>query len=330
MAVRLQTGERGLLSVQTSMYLRSLVFRCGLMRFALAFITATVLSSAAFAQGAPPAAGGSSDGHNLDLAASVFASYSDNVLADVAGGGGATGSPVSLRSRGDQTSGVYSGLSGNLKYGYAKHKGGGSFVVNARSSGSFYPDLDMRALQHLADLLVSRQLGQRTSVRFSQSARAADQYRLELFPDMASDEPHAVLSLSDEFGVLSRKTYAFVTSTGISHKLTNRATFGVDYAIRQVNSPDLDFNFRSHIASVGLHYRLTRYGGIRANYSYREATRQTAQDAQPPFKSHDVGLGIDYNRAFSLSGRRYHLDLHDGILVGRGRPGTGVRRADDH
>ena len=281
---------------------------------------ACVVSEPAFAQGTPSPSGGSSDGHKLDLGAALFASYTDNVLADLAGGGGDTASPVGLRGRGDQNAGIYTGLTANLNYGYTKRKGPSSFIANARSNGSYYPDLDIRSLQHMVDMTVSRQFGRRTNARFSQSARVADQYRLELFPDHASNDPTAVLSLADEFAVIARRTYAYVTSTGLSHQLSSRATLGVNYGLRQVVSPDLDFNFMSHNASASFHYQLTRYGGVRASYSYREATRDAAQQAQPPLQSHDVGLGIDYNRAFSLSGRRTSLTFTTGSsLVATGR-----------
>jgi hypothetical protein len=257
----------------------------------------------------------------LDLTAGAFASYTDNVLADIAGGGGAAGSLAGSRGRRGQRAGIYSGLTGNASYGFSKHKGAGAFLVNARTNGSYYPDLDMRALQHMADVTLSRQLGRRANFRFLQSARVADQYRLELFPDLASSDPHALLSLGDEYGVLARRTYAYITTTNISHMLTQRATVGVNYSLRRVDSPDLDFKFMSHNAGTSFQYQLTRYGGIRASYSYREATREAGDGQAPlPLKSHDVALGLDYNRAFSLSGRRTSLTFTTGSsLVAAGR-----------
>jgi hypothetical protein len=280
---------------------------------AFVFIASVTCSAPAFAQGAP-SLGGNTDGQKLDLRASGFGSYTDNVLGDLAGAGGGQSLDIS-RGSGTQGAGLYSGLSGDLSYGYSKRKGSASFSLNARSSGSYFPDLDIKSFQHLADAMISKQMGVRTSVRFSQSARMSDLYRLELFPDTASDEPQTMLRLGDEYGLIARRTYAFITSTGLSHRVTSRATLSLHYGLRRVESPDLDFSFMSHSPGVSLHYRLTRYGGIRASYSYRTATRETttAQGlGQVPLESHDVSLGMDYNRAFSLSGRRTSLTFTTG------------------
>jgi hypothetical protein len=160
---------------------------------------------------------------------------------------------------------------------------------------------------------IMRPLGNRTSVRLMQSARVADQYRMELFPDLASDDPNAMLTLGDEYAVIARKTYSFGTTVGLSHKLSSRASLGFNYDLRFVESPADDFDFTSHTAGGTFKYQLTKYASARASYSYRETPRYAGPDlVDAPFHNHNVNAGIDFNRAFSISGRRTSLTFTTG------------------
>jgi hypothetical protein len=263
-------------------------------------------STSAFAQGGTsPGQGGPPGGHRLDLGATLFGSYSDNTLADIARTDSVlTGAP----QRGQENQGVYTGFNGSLSYRFNTQKAKTSFDVNARTTGSYYPDLDIKAVQHTADIAVSRPLGGRTTVRFTQSARASSHFRLELFPDTASDETDAVLTLGDEFAVVQRQTYTYTTAASLSRMITKRASVGVNYGLRYVDSPDGDFDFMNHNAGASFKYRLTRYGGFRVSYDYQDAPRYAGQSQEEtPFQSNSVNVGIDYNRPFSLTGRRTSL-----------------------
>jgi hypothetical protein len=268
--------------------------------------------------------GNKPDGHSLTLTAATFASYTSNELADLARSGATLpglDAVTGVRHGEQQNAGIYTGLNGGLNYGYTKQKAKSSINFGARTNASYYPDLNIRAVQHMADIDLTRALGGRTTVQFAQSARASDHYRLGLFPDMASNDPNAVLALGDEYAVISIRTYSYITSTGLTRMLTKRASIGVNYGLRYVESPETDFDFTSHQAGASFQYQLTRYGGFRASYGYRRVPRYAQRtDNQHPYESHNVNVGIDYNRAFSLTGRRTRLTFTTGsAFVASGR-----------
>ncbi len=251
-------------------------------------------------------------GHRLDLLVSAFGTYTNNALADLARND-AVVTGVPQRGQNQNNKGVYTGLNGSLAYGFTTQKARTSFDASARTTASYYPDLDIRAVQHAADLAISRPLGARNSVRFTQSARVSSHFRLELFPDIASDEPDAVLTLGDDYAAIARQTYTYATAASLSRMITKRASVGVNYGLRYVDAPEGDFDFMNHNAGVSFKYRLTQYGGIRVSYGYQEAPRYTGQSqTETPFQSHTVNFGIDYNRPFSVSGRRTSLTFTTG------------------
>lgn len=286
----------------------------------LGLIAASLAATPAHAQSSG-SGGTKGTGHSLNLHGSLFASYTNDALADLSraggGAGAGLGAPVAgLRSEGEQSTGVFSGMNGSLAYGYNTHKANTTFILNARTNASYYPDLKISAVQHMGDIAVSRPLGGRTNVQFSQDARASDHYRLELLPDITSDDPAAVLRLGDEYALVSRKTYSYSSVASLSHNLTKRAALGVNYGLKFVDSPDAAFDFMNHTVGASFKYQLTRYGSLRAGYGYRESPRATGpDDGQLPFRSHNVNLGIDYNRAFSLSGRRTSLTFGTGSAI---------------
>jgi hypothetical protein len=265
------------------------------------------------------AASASPDGHKLNFRATAFGSYTEDALAGIARGGGDLGTLPGIgasgsRSDGRSESGIFTGGSGSLTYEYSKQRARTSFNLNARSGGSYYPDLNVKALQNTVDLSVSRQFGGRTTLYLKESARMSDHYRFELFPDLASPDPEARLQLGDEYALVSSTTYAYTSAASLSRKLSTRATTSVNYSLKYVTSPEETLNFTSHTAGASFQYQLTQYGTLRASYAYREAPRNAGQAAGEdlPFYNHDVSLGVDYNRAFSLSGKRTSLTFGTG------------------
>ena len=284
----------------------------------LALLAFAVISAPVYAQGSasPQPTGGQggagADGQHLNLQGAAFGSYSNNVMADFA-----RDLPGAVGGRNPESS-FYSGLTGGMNYGYTK-QGATFFSFDARSTASYYPEYDIRSTQHTADVTFSRPLGRRTTFNFSQNARASDTYRLELFPDLMEDDPHALRPLDDQYAMAAIRTYSYVTSTGLSRTISRRATIGANYRLRYVDSPNEAFNFMVHDAGATFQYQLTKYGNLRAGYQYREAPRYSGASAatqdENPFKSHGVNLGIDYNRAFSVSGRRTSLTFSTGSAL---------------
>lgn len=292
--------------------------RRGRRRWAAALLmTSVLLPRPLYAQGSPspPSGGGQSgavdNGQRLHLRGTTFGSYSNNVMADFARElSGAVGGR-------EPHANIYYGFTGGVDYGYTK-QGNTFFSFDARSTASYYPEYDIRATQHTAEVTLSQPIGRRTTFNFSQDARASDMYRLELFPDLMSDDPNALRQLDDQYSMVAVKTYSYVTSTGLSRMLSRRATIGANYRLRYVDSPNEAFNFMVHDAAATFQYELTKYGSLRAGYNYREAPRYSGSgttEDENPFKSHGINIGIDYNRAFSLSGRRTSLTFSTGSAL---------------
>ena len=95
----------------------------------------------------------------------------------------------------------------------------------------------------------------------------------------------------------------------MTHDLGRRSTLGVGYRFRLSDVGGTDFDRKSHAVHGRFSQDLTQYATFRAGYRFSENRWRAGPG---PLQTHGVDLGVDYNRPFSLSGRRTSLSFTTG------------------
>lgn len=88
--------------------------------------------------------------------------------------------------------------------------------------------------------------------------------------------------------------------------LSRKATLQGGYAIRYVDFETEPRTERHESMSAGLGYRVSQYSTVRASYGQQ---RYSVNPDLPPQTFATIGLGVDYARTLSLSGRRTSLTV---------------------
>lgn len=231
---------------------------------------------------------------HLDLNLSLYGAYDDNVLADR----GQQGTTLDPRF---QQGARYGG--GDLSIAYGRRGQRASFDLGAGSNYRYYPSVEnLTGFQHWASAGFSAKLGGRSTLRASQSASYSPYYQFASFPGLVPQAPGQAGVANPDFALVERPAITYVTSAGIDHQLTRRASVSADYHLRYTDFRREDQPLRDWRAGGSFGYRLTRHATARLGYHYRKGSYGLYRAARP-IEGHDIDAGVDYNRALSVSRR---------------------------
>lgn len=248
---------------------------------------------------------------SLDLTASVFGGYDDNLTADATGG-------TAIDSR-FQVSGYRVGMGANLSY--SKQWERASFSAMGGSAFGYYPDVedsfevrDSFIGSYSGGLGFSAPLGERTTLRASQTAGYSPAYTLGVFPLLPGDIGDVqVPSPGLEQAIYTREGYTFSTNAELSRDLSSRSALAVFYDRRTSDFRQQSYDLRDQRMGFRVTQRVRKDLGVRLGYAYR-AGQYNFQAAGEPVRTHEIDVGIDYNRTFSFS-RRTTLTFGTGSAI---------------
>jgi hypothetical protein len=265
--------------------------------------------------------GGPPTGHGLDLSASVFVGWDDNVTAGDGGGLG-VGDPRF------QQSSTYQGASFGLSYRHSWRRV--AFGAGASSSLRYYPELgDLTSLNHGASAGISVRLTSRTTWSANQGVAYSPYFQLAFFPGLYLPDLAEPIALDPSLSIFRREAWSYRSSTSLAHRLTRRSTVSADYGyyrtdFREDALPDM----AHHYAGARLSYALGRGLSARLGYAYGRAAYARTDDLDArPVGSHIIDAGLDYGGAFALGlSRRTTVSFSTGTtMYDRVDPTTGVR-----
>jgi hypothetical protein len=268
--------------------------------------------------GADPSAGAR---QNLDLHASLFGAYDDNVVSALRGDG--AGDPRL------QHGGYYTGANAAMTYAFQGDRA--SFTATGATTISYYRQFDDPVVPSYSGAIgFSAPLGSRASVRASQSVQYSRFLGFGLFPLV----PSLVLSDVDvappthDFASGALTGFSYTTTADVQRVFGPRATLSAFYNLQRSTFNVPEYGLSQQRVGVRFERRVTTHAGIRLGYAHRVGDYGFVAAARP-HRSHDLDVGLDYGRSLSFS-RRTVLSFSTGssILVSDDRAPDGSAISD--
>jgi hypothetical protein len=236
----------------------------------------------------------------LDISASLFGAYDDDVTAE-------QGGLSSAVSNGQDLSGIYSGLTLGLSYNRRVGRNA-SFGSSAGTSLRYYPSLDGHTLapigqQVAAGMSIGSERNSRNHLSFGGDASFSPYYALGLLPSTGAPievgdgnlAPQPVNSIINR-----RETITYGGGVQLERSLGARSTMTLNYGIHTI-----DFNEESRkqsAQSAGAHYRhsVSKALGWKVGYERSDASFGVGGDA---VVNHQIDAGLDFLKPLSLTRR---------------------------
>jgi opacity protein-like surface antigen len=266
---------------------------------------------------------------SLDLTASVFNAFDDNVFADAVD----TTLPANAGQPpySGQRNGWYTGMNAGLAYNRPGER------VRIGLTGDVgahrYYERDETAPIYRTAAAIGVRPWSRTSFRVTQSFVYAPDYRLGLFvsPDSPTGPLDPFTTISPDLNIYNLAAYHRATTVGVSQRIGRRASADGWYNLAVVDYVDQPYDYTSRGAGFRYGQQLTRNLSLRFGYSYHDAEYREIDRARPQLL-HNIDAGVHYGRALSFS-RRTSVSFSTGsALLATGqstvdRDGEGLRFA---
>jgi hypothetical protein len=232
--------------------------------------------------------GSSSAGPQLDLNASASWAYDDNVLAD-------SGGDTDPRF---QKSGAYESVS--LALDYLETDTYGSLDFSGGGSYRYYPSVkQMTGTDFWASTGLSAKLSPRDTVRMSAVGSYMPYYTFDPYSSQTTQAGDVLLPSSQQ-SLIGRAAIRASVSTAYDHQFTKRATMAFDGSIGLTDFRHEAERYKDYAVGGRFVYRLSTRMSAKLGYRYRRGEYSLFPGAQP-IEGHDLDIGIDYNRALSVS-----------------------------
>lgn len=236
------------------------------------------------------------------------------------------GHALSLTGRVSETSDSqqdtsYPDLQGGIRYD--RRSRNRSMYVTADTATRHYASFaGLSTATHDVAAGFSTSLGRRTRLRLDQSASRSPYYLVAVFaPQVPAESAFAAQELADaslaaqalaesappepaiDYAVFRRKTDSMTSALALSHSLGRHTAVTFNYGLGQSHTDD--GNFKARYVEASFNHYLGRYAIARAGYTHRLTDRRGLSSSNEAgiVASHDIDLGIDYNRPLSLSRR---------------------------
>jgi len=254
----------------------------------------------------------------LDLDFSLYGAYDDNdylaPVIPITNLDNPSEIPIPVVNPLYPRTGFYSGGQAGLNY-----RRRGSRVLFQASGGSgyrYYPDQSsLNGATPWESLGLSGSLGRRTTFSLSQAAAYSPYYGFGVFPGLTSFyTPGQVFMSAADYALYSHSVITYTAGASLARRLSRRSSLSFAYQGRFV---DLLSDPRSLLdQSVGARYSsgVTQDFGYHVGYTYRRGTYGSLSFAGRPIQSHDLDVGIDYNRALDRT-RRTTFGLSTGTAL---------------
>jgi len=243
--------------------------------------------------------------HSFDVTTSVLAGYDDNE------GLGTTDASVSPLLR----TGSYLGLSGSLAYAWHTQRVqmAGNLGMNTR----YYEDTgEFIGTSRGAAFGVAAAVGQRGRIFANQSITYAPSYLYSLALARGSMTPGTVVG-GGSYPLGDESVFVYDTNASAAYSVTRRGTIEGLGSYRYsdlADSGDTSVEaLRSYSVGGRFSQGISRYAWLRLGYTYRQG-QYGFTGTSAAVGIHDIDVGVDYNRALSLT-RRTTFDLSTGSAL---------------
>jgi hypothetical protein len=245
----------------------------------------------------------------MDLSASLFGAYDDNLAAT---------RPGASIDRRYHHSGQYAG--GNARVTYNLQGEHTAFGAYGGAATNYYPESDRSfAPVYSGGAGFSSPIGRRYDLRLNSSVVYSPFYLYGFLLDPeAIDEPTVSgPGASEDLPINKLKTIRYTSRAKLDRQLSRSSAISFNYAFDGSSYSGIGGGMQSQRAGVTFTRRLSRYARLRLGYGYRTVDSDhlpSAPDTSHRQASHDLDVGVDYNRALSVS-RRTKLAFSSGSTI---------------
>ncbi len=211
-----------------------------------------------------------------------------------------------------ERTGPYTSSSGSLAYNWRGEKA--QFGANSGAEGRFYHHSgEVLSVNRYAGVGVAANFARRTQIALNQTVSYSPAYFSGMFPVLSDQRLGTVNALGPNYAVSTLNALTYETSGDVSHGLTPRTTLSFSSSVRRTDYPE-GSGYEDLLAySIGgrADRHLTENTSARFGYYYRKGQYAFAAGAPVYAAVHDLDIGVNYDRALSVT-RRTHLDFSVG------------------
>ena len=219
--------------------------------------------------------------------------------------------------RGPQIGGGFTSLSAEAHYGIKNRSV--EFTSQGGTDLRYFNSVhEIAPLQHWLGAGVSVQLGRSTSAMVNEAFSYTPSYLYGLFAKVQPPTLGDTVPPASNYNVSDRRSYTSNTVLRIDRNVGRRGVWDLtgDYRTTTFTSPTLIYpSFETYSGGTHYSFPVSRDARLRLGYDYRRGNY--ALGTSPV--QHDIGLGVDYDRALSRS-RRTRLGFNFGSSVIDGPP----------
>jgi hypothetical protein len=212
--------------------------------------------------------------------------------------------------------GFYTSLAGELGLNRQGRRTqfGGSVGTDTR----YYADQErLIGVNQYADLSLGATFARRTMLSVRQGVSYSPAYFSGLFPSLGVDVPGDISAKGGDFATSTQNALSLETTGTVTHGISRRGTLSFLSYFRRTTF-DEGTGYDDLLSySVGGRYQqqVSRYTSLKFGYAYREV-QYGLQATTGTTTVHDIDLGIDYDRALSVS-KRTKVDFAFGSALMR-------------
>lgn len=235
----------------------------------------------------------------LNLQASFFGAYDDNVLADQ-GQRGEVPDPRYM------TSGFYASPTASLDY--RRRWGRVSFDSAGGTVLRYYPDMsDFNGTSEWVSVGFSAELTRRTTFRASQGVAYSPYHSYGWFPGLNPTVPGEVVRPDPDSALYRRSVFQYTTAVDLARRLTRRSSLNLFYNLNyadftqsaDVSETTLTEDFKTQHAGAGFSYSVTNHTSLRVGYSYQASRYGALLLSNQSVTGHNLEIGFEYARALA-------------------------------
>ena len=233
----------------------------------------------------------------LNLQASFFSAYDDNVLADRGQGG--------VPDPRYMTSGFYAGATTSLDY--RRRWGRVSFDLSGGTLLRYYPSMsDFNSASEWASAGFSAALTRKTTLRASQGVSYSPFYSYGWFAGLNPTVTGEVVRPNSDYVVYKRPLFESTTAVDLARRVTRRSSLNFFYNLNRadfrqsadVSDPTLTEGYKTQNAGARFSYSATSRTSLRFGYSYQASRYGALVLRNQQIEGHNVEIGFEYARAF--------------------------------
>jgi opacity protein-like surface antigen len=206
--------------------------------------------------------------------------------------------------------GLYSNLDSALRY--TRGRRARRLTVTAGSALRYTPaPYQLLSTNYQGGVAFSSPVWRGGRLDVSQSAAYTPYYQFDVFPAISLEAAEAPKGPSSDYAIWKQPAYTYTSGIQFLQQFSARSSLRLEYARRSVLVSGHATDLLTQNAGIRFTHRFTRYAGFHAGIGSGVAQFGPASGVVNRIRTHDIDIGLDYDRPISFS-RRTTLSFSSG------------------